>query len=187
MTYAAVLRGRWSAAEASASVLILFAVARARAGGDVDEGGRRAIRLVAGASGVSGSIAPAAIDVDAALARLTSAEARCLTLRAATAIAALGGGIDPTNAVLAKVRAALDEDGVDVAGEERGSTRRMARMRGELDAETDRFVREIGHASEGHALSAQTYEALVRDLEQRKREVVAHALASQLPPPRTTG
>ena len=183
MTYAAVLRGRWSAAEASASVLVLFAVARARAGGDLDEEDRRAIRLVAGATGVSASIAPAAVDVDGALARLTSPEARRLTLRAAIAIAALGAGIDPANAVLAKVRAALGEDGVDVVDEERGSTRRMARMRGELDDETDRFVREVGRASEGHTLSAQAYEGLVRELEQRKREVVAHALASQLPPP----
>jgi tellurite resistance protein len=159
--------------EAQASVRILLAVARADSSVADDE--RRTIGAIAAQSGARFEEA-GAIDVDAELARLTSPDARRLTMRAALAIALVDGKCTPEERrLLEQLNAALG-GALEIGGEVEAWTARMAELRSAVEEATDGFLHAVTRASKGAQLSSRDYEALVAGLEKKKKELLAGAL-----------
>jgi tellurite resistance protein len=160
--------------EAEASMRILRAVAEADATVAADE--QRVLGVVAEKTGARAD-AEGPIDLDRELLRLSSEDAKRLTMRAALAIAAIDGKCTADeHRLLAKVDAAIG-GGLDLAEAEAEWTARMAETRRAVAAETDDFLRAVGRASAIAELSPQRYETLLADFEKKKRELMTKAIS----------
>jgi tellurite resistance protein len=156
--------------EAGASLRVLVAVAKAD--GKIDSDERRLLSLM----GAAASIEHETIDVEAELAKLESTSAKHLTLRAAVTVADVDGHCSPAeHALLEKIHRALgagDELPLEAIEEEEIDVIRP--VRGELERATANFLHEI--TARGEKLTQSAYEALVADLDKKKKAILGKAL-----------
>lgn len=163
-------------AELRASLRVLLAIAQVD--GDVDADERRLL------AGVAEQMeAPLGgderVDIDAALAEITSPEGKEVTFRAAVAMASVDGHCSASeHALLLKVRDALaPEDELPLEAVEKHWSTRMRKTRTQLERASDAFLDEV--ASNKASLTKEQYEKMVLDLDRKKTELLKSAVEDE--------
>ncbi len=161
-------------AEARAVLRVLLAVAAAD--GAIDDEELQTLAVVGDQMGAKPDGARA-IDVDAELRSILSPPARDLTVRAALAIAAVDGICTPEeHSLLERIDAAFGRKSSreTLIGNERQWLARMGDAREALARATDDFLHAL--ARSGGSTDAVAYDALLAQLDERKRKALGAAL-----------
>ena len=150
--------------EACARVLLVVAYAD----GKIDPEERRLLELFGGDPRAPSDV----VNLEAELAKLKSLSSRERTLRAAIVIAYLDGHCTPGDRVLlTRIHAKLASSSELSLAELHAETRaEMEEVREVLEEATIAFLHEIGQR--GRQLSQQAYEALAKNLNEKKREIL---------------
>lgn len=172
--------------EAEASLRVLIALARAD--GRVTSEEERVIAAAGEHEGRALAVATAGdIDLEAELAKVRSAEARRLTLKAALAVASVDGQTTPAeHRVLERVFAALGDAGtLALRVVEPAALQHTSDIRRELDACSDAFMHAVARANQKGGLDSKEYDRLLADLETRKHAIVERVFEQRIsaPPP----
>jgi tellurite resistance protein len=160
--------------EKEATVRVLLTVARAD--GVVDDDERRTLGVVAAAIGVPGPV-DRTVDLEAELVRVRSPEARELLVTAAHAMANIDGRCTPEEyAILARIHEVVWYDGMpDIEAAEREWATRMSDVRDIMSRATAQFLHAVAALGDAPSVS---YEALVQELDGKKRAALGRALGA---------